>query len=235
MEKYTGHKSLELSRDKGKNLSDWMYEQFKNKIQGNILEIGSGLGIYSEKLVNDFPSSKIILSDISQEYVNSLKQQFPKTEAILLDLNNDAHFKQVGKEKFDTVIGLNVIEHVENDEKALNFIYDSLRKDGKALILVPSHPFLYNNMDKKLGHYRRYTKKSLQELVSKTKFKMDDIFFFNALGIFGWYLAGNVLKKEDVDDGAYSLYNSLIPLLKPLEKHILSRSIGISLITVLSK
>lgn len=212
-----------------------MYEQFKNQIKGDILEIGSGLGIYSEKLVNDFSSSRIVLSDISQEYVDSLKQQFPNAETILLDLNNEEHFDKIGKEKVDTVIGLNVIEHVENDLKALNFIYDSLRKGGKALILVPSHPFLYNDMDKKLGHYRRYTKKSLKELVSKTKFKMNDIYFFNALGILGWYVSGNIMKKEDVDDGAYSLYNKLIPILRPMEKYVLTRSVGISLITILAK
>lgn len=235
LEKYTGHDSLEQTRDKGKNLSNWMYEQFKDSIRGDILEIGSGLGIYSEKLIHDFPSSKIILSDVSQEYVNSLKSQFPNAEVMLLDLNNEEHFKLIGKGNVDTIIGLNVIEHVEDDKKALNFIYDALRKDGKALILVPAHPFLYNNIDKKLGHYRRYTKRSMRELVSKTKFKMDDIYFFNALGILGWYLAGNILKKEDVDDSAYSLYNNLIPILKPLEKHVLLRSVGISLITFLSK
>lgn len=102
LEKYTGHESLELSRDKGKDLSNWMYEQFKDHIRGDILEIGSGLGIYSEKLVHDFPSSKIILSDISQEYVNSLKPRFPNADVTLLDLNNEEHFKQIGKKKKST-------------------------------------------------------------------------------------------------------------------------------------
>lgn len=237
MAEYSGHDSLVLSRDKGKNLSDWMYEQFKDKIRGDILEIGSGLGIFSKKIIRDFPNSRIVLSDISQEYVNQLKNTFPvpNMESLLLDLNDYKHFERIGKEKFDTVIGLNVIEHIKDDEKALNFIYDLLRKNGMALILVPAHEFLYNDMDKKLRHYRRYTKKSLRDLIAKTKFSNDDMYFFNSLGILGWYLNGNVLKRDEVANEAYSLYNKLIPILRLIEKYVFFKSIGISLIAFLSK
>ena len=214
-----------------------MYDQFKDEIKGDILEIGSGIGTYSEKLINNFPNSKIILSDISESYVEELKKRFafPNVESVIFDLNNKAHFQRVGKNRFDTIIALNVIEHIEDDGLALNFIYEMLRQNGKALILVPAHQFLYNNIDKKVGHYRRYSKKTLLDLINKTKFKIDDIYFYNASGILGWILSGNILKKDEIEEDTYSLYDKMIPFIKTIEKHLLFRSIGISLITVLSK
>lgn len=213
-----------------------MYEEFHRYIRGNILEIGSGIGMYSEMMIKDFSNSRIVLSDISESYVNELRQKFnlSNVESVLLDLNNESHFTKIGKERFDTVIGLNVIEHVENDAKALNFIYDSLKVGGRALILVPAHQFLYNSIDRKVGHFRRYSMKSFAELVTKTKFNTDDLYFYNASGILGWYLSGNILNKDDANGEAYSMYDKLIPAIRVAEK-LLFRKIGISIIGILSK
>lgn len=213
-----------------------MYEEFQRHIRGDILEIGSGIGTYSEMIIRDFPNSKIVLSDISETYVNELRRKFnfPNVETTVLDLNNESHFRQIGKERFDTVIGLNVIEHIEDDAKALNFIHDSLRKGGKALILVPAHQFLYNSIDQKVGHFRRYSMKSFAELVTKTRFNTDDLYFYNASGILGWYLSGNILNRDDANGEAYSMYDKLIPAIRVAEK-LLFRKIGISIIGILSK
>jgi SAM-dependent methyltransferase len=213
-----------------------MYEEFQRHITGDILEIGSGIGTYSKMIVKDFPNSNIVLSDISEEYISELKQRFnlPNVKVMPLDLNNESHFMKIGKDKFDTVIGLNVIEHVKDDGKALNFIYDSLRKRGKALILVPAHQFLFNSIDRKVGHYRRYSTKSFKELVASTRFEIDDLYYYNASGILGWYLSGNILNKEDANGEAYSMYDKMIPMIRVVEK-LLFRKIGISIIGILSK
>lgn len=237
MTEYTGHNQLVFQQSKGKNRSQWMYDQFKDKIKGDILEIGSGIGTYSEKLINDFPTSKIVLSDISENYVEDLKKRFvlPNVESVIFDLNNKVHFQRVGKNKFDTIIALNVIEHIEDDYVALDFIYEMLKQNGKALILVPAHQSLYNNIDRKVGHYRRYSKKTLLELIDKTNFQIDDVYFYNASGILGWILSGNILQKDEIEEDTYTIYDKMIPLIKIIEKYLLFRSIGISLIVILSK
>jgi len=85
-----------------------------------------------------------------------------------------------------------VEEHIKNDELALGFLYKMLRKGGKLILLVLCHKFLYNVIDESIGHWRRYTKSELISKIMKTKFRIEKIFYFNVLGMIGWYLNGNI-------------------------------------------
>ena len=77
-----------------------------------------------------------------------------------LDLNRIDDYEKIGYEKFDSILSLNVLEHVENDVFALQQLYRMLKDGGTMVLLVPCHKFLFNVLDKKAGHFRRYTKKS---------------------------------------------------------------------------
>ena len=223
--------------DEAKNFVNWMYSILKPYIRGTILEVGSGIGTYSEKIVKDFKDNRIFLSDIDRKYVAQLRDRFASNKNIYcvkLNLNEPADFKNIDG-AVDTVIASNVLEHVENDVSALNNIYEILNKNGKFVILVPAHKVLYNCIDKAIGHYRRYTKKEIYQKVAQTQFTIKSIFYFNFLAIFGWYLQGNVLKKTVVDSGKIKLFDALVPFMRFLEKYIMMRKIGIPLIVILEK
>ncbi|MCK5333846.1 MAG: class I SAM-dependent methyltransferase [Candidatus Aenigmarchaeota archaeon] len=234
------------SRDGNQNLktienadkfTDWMYSEVKPYLCKNILEVGSGIGTYSEKLARDFKDSKITVSDIDTKYVNNLKTRFRNNKnisCIKLNLENRSDFKNI-KHKVDSAIALNVIEHIEDDVGALNKMYALLEKNGRFVVLVPAHKFLYNCLDESLGHHRRYTKEEMIQKVSMTKFKINKIFYFNFISIFGWYLNGNILKKTIINKNKMKFLNALVPGLKFFEKKILRNKIGLSLIVVLEK
>lgn len=241
MFKYPEEGSKHLSKvKKAQNFTDWMYQEIKPFLFGNILEVGSGIGTYSEKVVKDFPGSEIILSDIDKEYVDSLKRKFgskKNVSAVKLDLNSDTDFQKLKnhREKINCIYALNVLEHVKDDIKALNEIYDLLEPGGKLIILVPAHKFLFNCIDKGVGHYRRYTRKEVVKKIAKTQFKIEKIFFFNSLSILGWYVNGNILKKSIVSEEAIDFFNKLVPCLSFVEKNLFRKRIGISLIFILKK
>ena len=70
-------------------------------------------------------------------------------------------------------------EHIENDEEFLNkTINKLLKEDGKVIITVPAHQFLYSNHDKFLKHYRRYNIKMIKELTKKTNYKIVNYHYF---------------------------------------------------------
>ena len=94
---------------------------------------------------------------------------------------------------------MNVLEHIENDVFALRQLYKMLKKDGMLIILVPCHKFLYNIIDTQVGHFRRYTKKDLESKIRNTQFTIDSIFYFNLLGIIGWYMNGSLAKNPKID------------------------------------
>ncbi len=231
-----GNQNLKTIEDADK-FTDWMYSEVKPYLRKNILEIGSGIGTYSEKIARDFKDSKITFSDVDKNYVTGLKKRFQDNKnvsCIKLNLENLSDFKNI-KHKVDSAIALNVIEHIEDDVAALNNMYALLERNSRFVVLVPAHKFLYNCLDESLGHHRRYTKKEIIQKVSMTKFKINKIFYFNFISIFGWYLNGNILKKTIINNNKMRFLNAIVPGLKLFEKNILRKKIGLSLIVVLEK
>jgi hypothetical protein len=100
--------------------------------------------------------------------------------------------------------------------------------------LVPCHKFLYNILDKKAGHFRRYTRRELEHKASKARFTIQRIFSFNMLGIVGWYWNGGLAKNPQINSTAYRLFDSLVPLSKHAEK-LIGRRLGLSIICYLRK
>ena len=229
-----GSKNLEILNESEK-FTDWMYSEIKPNISGSILEIGSGIGTYSQKIIKGYKKNKIILSDIDSKFIKNLKNKYKSKkniEVIKLDIEKTNKLNNKG---VNTIVALNVLEHINDDIKALNNLYEYLAPQGKAIILVPAHKKLYNCIDKAVGHYRRYSKKELINKINKTKFKIKEIKYFNFISIFGWYINGNILKKAIINKDATKLLNWGVPVFKFIDKNIILNKIGISLIVILEK
>ncbi|MFN7991901.1 MAG: class I SAM-dependent methyltransferase [Candidatus Micrarchaeia archaeon] len=222
--------------EKADNFTQWMYSEIKPNLRGNILEIGSGIGTYSKKIVRDFKDSRIVLSDIDQDFVSRLSAAYRgngQVSSLRIDLTLASDLKQI-KHQVDSVFALNVLEHIEHDTRALENVYRLLPKGGRFVILVPAHMSLFNCIDTAVGHYRRYSKKELSEKAAAAGFRVMKSYYFNLPGIFGWYINGSLLKKKTLNEGAMGFYDRMIPLVKHAERIIL-RKAGLSIIMVLEK
>jgi phospholipid N-methyltransferase len=234
LSEYSGHENLEKMAQTDK-FNDWIYDEIKQYVNGNILEVGSGLGVFSRKILKDHPNSMITLTEISPTYLSILREQFSeKADIKKLDLNEKQDYVNIGLKKFDSIIAINVLEHIKFDELALNYFKELLTPNGKIIILVPSHKSLYNIIDKTIGHYRRYPKKDLFEKVSKAGLRIKKISQFNVIGIFGWYYNGNLRKKSNLNECALKLFNSLVPILR-IADILVNRKIGLSWICIITK
>jgi len=235
MDDYAGHQGL-LITAKQHNYNDWSYDNVKHVLHGTILEIGSGFGTYSKKIISDFPKSKIVLCDISTEYVDILKKQFTQKNITIhkSDLENKTDYEKIGHEKFDSILGINVLDNVENDVFALQQLYKLLKNDGELILLLPACKSIFNHIDISIGRLRRYNKRELESKIAKTNFKIIRIFHFNVLGIIGWYLSGKFGKKTEVNEDVFSFYNKIVPLLKFTDK-LVGNKIGMSIVCHLKK
>ncbi|MFA5014528.1 MAG: class I SAM-dependent methyltransferase [Actinomycetota bacterium] len=234
---YIGKENQKNFSEKCENFYLWIFKEIKPYIRGDILEIGAGLGNFSEILVKNYNDNKIILSDVDKTYLSILSDKFKDNENIkieFLDLNSPGEFKEKDY-KIDTCIAINILEHIKDDVSAITGIYDILNRNGSLILLLPTYKFLYNIIDKKIEHYRRYTKKEIIQKVENTGFKIEKIFYFNFVAIFGWIFNGSILKKSIINKNILSLYNKLIPLFKFIDRYLLFRKIGISLIVILNK
>jgi len=230
----TGEATLDIIA-KAKRFNQWMYNTIKPFCRGRIFEIGSGTGNISRFFIEDH--QQIMLSDFREDYCNNLSRSFGNSPGVLgievldlLDPDFDTRFSMhLGK--YDTVFALNVLEHLSDDVQALNNCYKLLAFGGQAVILVPSYRNLFNGFDRELGHYRRYTKSSLSKVFTNTGFQVVHKQYFNFTGIFGWYFSGNILKLKIIPGNQMSLYNSLIPVIKIIDKTVFNRA-GLSTIMV---
>jgi len=213
----------------------WMFQTILPFSKGRILEIGSGLGNISNYFLEN--GNEIMLTDLRMEYCELLKLKFQNHQNLLgvdqLDLiHRDFENEYAAHlESYDTVFALNVIEHIKDDHLAIRNCKKLLKNDGHLIILVPSYQQLYNQFDKELGHYRRYTQHSLSSLFIKSEFKIIHKQNFNFMGIVGWYLSGNLMKKENIPSNQMRLYNKLVPVWKVLD-FLLQNKVGLSTIVI---
>jgi SAM-dependent methyltransferase len=197
-----------------------------------VLEIGSGIGNITKFLLDrDF----VIATDMDPKYLSLLKNIFGKYKKFLIE-NLDISGTEVERYRshhLDSVICFNVLEHIEQDEKALVNISSFLDPGGRLLLLVPSHPWLYGSLDQHLGHRRRYGKKELKNKLEAAGFKVIFLKYFNRIGILGWFLNGRIIRRKKLPSFQLRIYNLLVPIFK-LEE-LFPLPFGTSLLAVAEK
>lgn len=225
--KSTGYKTLEIISESD-NFNYWIIKKIKKFIKGEVLELGSGIGNISKFLVEKF--DKVTLSDYDSEYTNLLKKEF-KNSVLKIDIGDINSVNEIFT-KFDTIILLNVLEHIENDEQVILNCKKILNYNGIIILQVPAFKSLYNSFDSELGHFKRYSKNDLIKLANTTNLIVEKIYYFNSVGIFGWFINGNILKRKIIPKKQMKLFDNLIPFIK-LCDFFLNRFLGLSIICVL--
>lgn len=197
--------------------NNWVFSFFKDYCRGDILEIGSGLGNFSELLSKE---GKVTGLDINTQYIEILKKKFGKRiDFGFGDIEKNRYFFPENK-KFDTAICLNVLEHIKNDDKALKNMQDILKSGGYLVLLVPAHDILFGKFDKDIGHFRRYSKKSLKKELERLGFLPQEVRYLNWWGAIGWWFWFKLIGKKTMPDTPVSIFDKLGCLFIGIEKYV---------------
>jgi SAM-dependent methyltransferase len=211
----------------------WIYEQIAHALGRRVLEVGSGTGNITQFLCAD--GREVVATDIVPSYRNELERLFgenPNVRVGKFDLNAKAPEEFVAN-PFDSIVCLNVLEHIEDDLFALSQMRDALAPRGKLALLVPAHRFLYGEFDRAVGHFRRYEKRELAIKLERVGLVELEMKFFNLAAALPWLINGRLLKRDYLPAGQASLANRLVPLLK-LER-LIGPPCGLSLIAIAQK
>jgi len=212
------HGSEILARlNRAPRFTKWMADTIRPFIGERVLEIGAGIGNLTANLV---PRTSYWASDINPQYLDRLSKLRQTRPYLQVHYTDASAGETYPEEQFDTVICLNVVEHLENDYQALRNIRSSLTKTGRAIILVPNGPQLYGSLDEVLGHYRRYTQKQLRDVCERAGFRVERVLKFNRIGAPGWWWNGRVLKKKTFGFWQIKLLNSLLPIVRPIDQFL---------------
>jgi glycosyltransferase involved in cell wall biosynthesis len=220
------------SLEKARRFNLWMGRTLAPYVGGRVLEIGAGIGTLTSQFI---PREYYLASDINPSYLSYLRSYSvgkPYLRVRHIDAGVPSDFAGL-EEKFDTVLMINVLEHVPHEQETLENIRSSLMPGGRAVILVPQHPALYGTLDRALEHRERYTRESLRQGLERAGFRVEQIFDFNRFSVPGWWLNGKVMQRKTFSRVQLKVLQMLMPMLRRLDG-ILPWG-GLSLIAVATK
>jgi glycosyltransferase involved in cell wall biosynthesis len=206
----------------------WLWEKVAPFVSGKVLEVGAGVGNMTRQIC---AGTEVVATDADPHYLEVLRRTFDgysRVRVSELDLGKELP-DDIGN-GFGTVLCLNVLEHIEDDAAALRRMRDVLTPGGRAVLIVPASSSLYGEIDRSIGHYRRYDRREIVQRMEQAGFTVEDASPFNVVGAFGWYLNGRLLRRTAVPGVQARLYDKLVPLLR-LEKRF-KPSVGLSLLVV---
>ncbi len=217
---------------KSSKYNRYIFRRIEPHLGTRILEVGAGIGNITHYLI---PKRQVIATELSDKYVNILKRRFKKCPTLMIekyDLRENPGIKWKERE-IDTIVAINVMEHIEDDVTAIKHLTSLLAPGGRLILLVPAHPSLYSPLDESLNHFRRYSKKEINTKLQRANLKILKSFYINALGAVGWFVNGKIFRKKRFPSNQLHIFNLLTPLLK-LED-LLHLTFGLSLVVVAEK
>jgi SAM-dependent methyltransferase len=197
-----------------RNYHAWILAEFLPYLGSFVAEVGAGVGSFSA-LVLETKIRGLTAFEPSQNMYPLLRKALStdkRAEAI-----NDFFGREKTGKRFDSILYINVLEHIEDDAAEVANAREALEPGGHLLVFVPALPWLFGELDRQAGHFRRYTKKSLVELISRSGLSVVKVRYFDVAGIVPWYI-NFVLLKNAISRGSVSLYDWLVvPTMRVIE------------------
>ena len=199
------------------NYHRWILGEFRPFLGRRLLEVGAGTGAFSELLLRENPESLILVEP--SEMFDALQKNISPSETGTKITFYQTTFAQIAaRVEPDSIIYVNVLEHIEDDRTELSIIYKTLKTGGRCFIFVPALSALYGEFDRRIGHFRRYAKKEIEEKCRAAGFRIRQSKYFDFAGIFPWYVKYKILKSDSLEDGAVALYDKFaVPLAQKFE------------------
>ena len=209
----------------------WLHGRVDGFLGQRILEVGSGVGNQTRYFAE---RERVVASDIESHYVRELTTKFGGRANVRIASFrfplSDRDLDDLKAERIDTIVCMNVLEHIEDDRGTLADFGRLLPAGGKLALLVPSMPSLYGTLDVHLRHFRRYDREPLAALVTAAGFEIEKIRYLNRPGVFGWWLNSRLLKRKVLPKQQLAAFRWLLPILK-LEENS-EPSFGMSLLVL---
>jgi SAM-dependent methyltransferase len=198
----------------------WMADSIRPYVKERVLEIGAGMGNLTRALAPG--RLRYIASDIDGEYLSRLQSRLghcPNVETRACDLSLSGDFEPLAG-TVDTIICLNVLEHIQDDLAGIRNIYDTLSPGGCAIVLVPCGQEIFGQLDVILGHERRYSPAQLRSLFDRAGFEIERIIEFNRISRPGWYITGKLLRRSRISRLQLRMFDKLVWLWRRLDRFL---------------
>jgi len=223
-----GLKTLSSSMTHARNYTQWVFDEFKQYVGKRVLEVGLGYGNFIPLLALREAYMGV---DCDGDVVALASRSYPMADFLVSDVSHTRFVEEIGDRHFDTVLCINVLEHIPDDSAAIRNLLAVLERGGHLLLFVPAYQFLYTDLDRLAGHLRRYNRTRLLQALPETGITVEKLEYFNPVGAFGWwmqkFLCHESLESKKISNQAKMFDHYILPVsrkLNILTKHWLGQS-----------
>lgn len=213
------------SMEEARRYNDWLFSRCAPHIGRRVLDVGAGIGTFTALVAE---SAHVVALEPDAAFVRHLTMRFAgdNNVTVVQGSASDLSPGAIGK-PFDTIVCLNVLEHIPDDVAALEHFCRLLVPGGLLLLLVPAHPRLFGSLDLAMGHERRYREDGLRQLLERAGFEIETLRSVNPLGAVGWFVSARILRRKQIPEAPLRIYDDLVPLVRALDR--IRLPVGLSL------
>lgn len=206
---------------RAKNYQRWQFQMVAPFLRGEVLEVGGGIGNFTPQLAG------------VAQFVTSLEPNeccFRQLQEKIAPLKNAAAHRVTVEslrhviapdKKFDAIVLMNVLEHIQDDRAVLAELKKYLAPDGRIIVLVPAGQWAFAPVDLRLGHYRRYSKAYARSLAAGLQLELESMRYYNFVGLWGWWCNARFFRRKNQSDAQIRLFDGwIVPVLSRLEKYL---------------
>lgn len=214
------------------NYQAWQFAMVAPFLSGRVLEVGGGIGNFTPRIAKIATQvTSLEPNDYCFQQLKSQVENHPNVTLHQATVEAMPHLLS-SKEKFDSIVMMNVLEHIQDDRAVLEQLQKHLAPRGRIVILVPAGQWAFGSNDDRLGHYRRYDKRYTRQLFANLGLQMDCLRFYNFVGIWGWWWNAKVRRRQSQSDAQIRVFDKLIvPFISRVEK-VIRPPLGQSLLAV---
>lgn len=181
----------------------YLYDQVIRRMGSRVWEIGVGHGMYTRWLRE--AGKTVLATDIDDACLDRAAREFAGDRNIItarVDLTDAATVHLQHTFHADSILCFNVLEHIADDTAALTWLRETVMPHAVLGLIVPAHPWLYGKMDAEAGHFRRYTRRSLSQVLKRAGWKIEKLRYINFTGAVGWWYHNRLRKDAGLADDA---------------------------------
>jgi len=228
---------LEVMSD-AENYVRWIFSELVAPHLGrSVLEIGSGIGTYSSRIAADPKVERLTCVEVDPRLAEAARQSLdaaPVKKPVEY-LVGDYLAVQLPKDRYDAALFINVLEHLRDDRAAVKKARSELRMDGTLVIFVPAFGLLMSDLDRRLGHYRRYTTGSLRQLLEGAGFTVTALRYYNLTGFLGWLWRFRILGRAEQSRSMVRFFDRVVLPVQLRVERVLPLPVGQSVYAVAKK
>ena len=225
----------ELSR--ASHFTGWIAAALRPALGRRVLDVGAGFGALSRTLAEQSPERTVLAIEPAANVYSTLVEQcagYTNIETRQITSHELAASTDPRRATaFDTVLYVNVLEHIRDDAAELRTAFELVEPGGAIGLFVPAMPSLYGSLDYKSGHYRRYTRRQLTEVIRRAGFVDTSVRYLDPIGVVPYWLMYTLLDVQRLDSMSSRAYDRvLVPVSRALERLVPRPPFGKNLVAI---